>query len=222
MMTSVRAVVLGGGRHAACVIDALACSGYELIGCVDSVKSKGHSVFAGLKVLGPIDILENLWQEGVRIAIMGVGGAVSNQPRAELFQKVSEMGFTLPCVIHPEAYVARGVPIGPGTAVLPKASIGPLSRIGADVIVNQGSIITHHCIVEDHAHIGPGGTLGGGCRIGTGSTIGMGATIFADVTVGRWSLVQMGVTVVSDVPDLVTVKPLDRHSVCKQRKRGTM
>ena len=218
--TSVRAVVLGGGRHAACVIDALHSSGYELIGCVDSEKPKGHSVFAGLKVLGPTDLLEQLRQEGIRIAIMGVGGTVDNQPRARLFRKVSEMGFVLPCVIHPEAYVAEGVPIGPGTVVLAKASIGPLCRIGANVLVNQGSIICHHSVVEDHAHIAPGGILAGGCRVGSGSTVGMGATIYVDVTVGAWCLVHNGVSVVADVPDHTTVKSPE-HIVSTTSKEGT-
>lgn len=201
----IQAVILGGGRHATCVIDGLRNSGYDLVGCVDDVKPAGYEVFAGLEVLGSMNILEELWREGVRIAFMGVGG-VDNRPRAELFKRVSEMGFTFPFVIHPEAYVASGVTIGPGTVVLPKASIGPLSKIGANVIINQGSIVSHHSVLEDHSNIAPGGILAGGCQIGSGSTVGMGATVFMDVKVGKWCLVCNGVSVIKNVPDETVLK----------------
>lgn len=201
-----RTVIVGGGRHAACVIDAAVGASLELIGCVDSVKPAGHAVAGGLKILGPIEMLETLRGEGVQAALIGVGGADDNRPRCRLFEKTVQLGFQLPPLIHPSAYVARAVPLGPGSIVLAKASIGPECWIGANVIVNQGSIVCHHSIVEDHAHITPGGILAGGCRIGRGATIGMGAAVYMNVAVGAWALVYNGVSVVMDVPAHAVVK----------------
>ena len=218
--TSGRAVVLGGGRHAPCVIDALRGSDYDLIGCLDSQKPKDHPVFAGLKVIGPLDaaFLERLRAEHVSIAVMGVGGAIDNRPRADLFKMVSEAGFIMPPVIHPAAYVAEQVPVGPATVVLAKASIGPHCRIGANVLVNQGSIVCHNTVILDHAHIAPGGILAGACRIGAGATIGMGATVYMDVSIGAWSLIHNGVSIVADVPDHAVVKR-STHLAAKTSKR---
>lgn len=204
--TSRKTVIIGGGRHAACILDAAAAAGYEIIGCVDSVKPVGHVVGGGVQVIGPIEMLESLRKEGVTTALIGVGGVTDNRPRARLFDQAVQLGFALPPVIHPAAYVAHGVTIGPGSVVLAQASIGPEARVGVNVIVNQGAIVCHHCRLDDHAHVAPGGILAGGCVMGRGSTLGMGATLFMNVQVGQWCLIYNGVSVVTNVPDNTVIK----------------
>ena len=205
-MAALRAVIVGGGRHSACIADAVARSGYQLVGCVDSIVPKGTPTCGGLTVIGSEELLESLHRDGVTTAFIGVGGSTENTPRAKLYFRLREMGFHLPPLIHPAAYVAPGVTIGPGAVVLAMASIGPNCHIGANAIVNQGSVVCHDCVIEDHVHLAPGAILAGGCTIETGATVGMGATIYVAVVVGAWSLVHNSVPVMANVAPHTVVK----------------
>ena len=205
-MTTMRAVIIGGGRHSACIVDVAARLGYRLVGCVDSILPAGTPAYGGLTVIGTEDLLESLYQDGVTTAFIGIGGPTENTPRAKIYFRLREIGFHLPPLIHPAAYIAPGVTVGPGSVVLAMASIGPNSSVGANAIVNQGSVVCHDCVVEDHVHLAPGAILAGGCIIETGATIGMGTTVFMNVVVGAWSLVYNGVPVMANVAPRTVVK----------------
>ena len=207
-LTTQRAVIVGGGRHSAGIIDAAAGLGYHLIGCVDSVLPSGTATDGGLTVIGSEDLLESLFKHGVTTAFIGVGGATDNTPRTKLYSRLRDIGFHLPPLIHPTAYVAPGVSIGPGSVVLAKAGIGPNCVIGANAIINQGVIVCHDCVIEDHVHLAPGAILAGACMIKTGATIGMGATIYVNVVVGEGALVYNNVPVMANVAPQTIVKLL--------------
>lgn len=195
-----RAVIVGGGGHAACLIDALQGAGYDLIGCVDRVLPAGTQVAAGVTVLGDEGLLDAMRADGIGIAFIGIGGADNSRTRTALFDRVSGLGFDIPAIIHPRAIVSSDVVIGRGCHVLAGASIGPRCHVGDNVIVNQGSIVCHDSRIADHAHIAPGAILAGNVRIGRGSVVGMGATLLLGITVGADCLVHNGTNLSADVP----------------------
>jgi sugar O-acyltransferase (sialic acid O-acetyltransferase NeuD family) len=195
-----RAVVVGGGMHAACVLDALKGSGFSVVGCVDDEKPAGHLVYGGARVLGRMDMLADLLKSGVKTAFIGVGGPTDNRPRAGVFQRVLGLGFDCPPVVHPDASLAGEVELGPGSVVLAGVTVGPFCEVGANVILNQGCTVCHNCVIEDDAHIAPGAVLAGKCRVGRAATVGMGATVLTCLSIGEGALVCNGVAVLSDVP----------------------
>ena len=196
-----RAVIIGGGGHAACLIDALEGAGYELVGCLDGRVAKGNLVYRGVRVIGTEDELERLRASGVDYAFVGIGGAESSVTRRRFYERAAELGYVLPPVLHPRALIAADAVIGAGCHVLMGASIGPRCTIGQDVIVNQGSIVCHDSRVEDHAHVTPGAILAGGVSIGQMSIIGMGATVLYGVAIGENCLVHNGAQVNNNVED---------------------
>ncbi|MBI5882916.1 MAG: hypothetical protein HZB91_07425 [Elusimicrobia bacterium] len=195
-----RAVVVGGGMHAACVLDALEGSGYSVVGSYDDVKPIGHIVYGGVRVLGRLDMLAEVFKGGVTTAFIGVGGTTDNRPRSGVFQRVQALGFDCPAVAHPDASLAGEVELGPGSVVLAGATVGPFCKVGANVILNQGCTVCHDCVIEDDAHIAPGAVLAGKCRVCRSATVGMGATVLTCLSVGEGALVCNGVAVLSDVP----------------------
>jgi sugar O-acyltransferase (sialic acid O-acetyltransferase NeuD family) len=196
-----RAVIIGGGGHAACLIDALGGSGYDIVGCTDQALPVGHFVSGGVSVIGKEELLESLLSEGTRYAFIGIGGAESNETRRLMFQRASTMGFILPSVIHPSVVVSAGTKVGSGCHILAGATIGPRCTIGSNVIVNQGSIVCHDSWVDDHAHLTPGSILAGGVRVGSMTVVGMGATVLLGVTIGKNVLIHNGSSITSDVAD---------------------
>jgi sugar O-acyltransferase (sialic acid O-acetyltransferase NeuD family) len=207
-----RAVILGGGGHAACLIDALEQSGFDIVGCTDDALPRGHHVHRGVTVIGTSDDLPVYRIQGVQHAFVGVGGADSSMVRRRLFERAGELGFSLPPAIHPRAVVAAGAAIGAGCHILAGSSIGPRCRIGVNVIINQGSTVCHDSVIGDHAHITPGAILAGGVVVGAMSVVGMGATILPRVKIGENCLIHNGAHVASDVANRTVVDSLGRRS----------
>ena len=67
--------------------------------------------------------------------------------------RAKEIGFSLPTIISPLAYVSDNVVIGEGTIIMHGAIINSGAKIGSNCIINTRSIIEHETIVEDHCHI---------------------------------------------------------------------
>jgi sugar O-acyltransferase (sialic acid O-acetyltransferase NeuD family) len=207
-----RAVIVGGGGHAATVYDALLPLGWEVVGCTDARLAAGTTVVETLKIIGDDAALERLLAEGVTAAFLGVGGAVDNGARARVFETLSAMGFALPSFVHPRAHVGLGTLLGAGTQVFAGAVIGPRVTVGADVIVNQGVQLCHDSSVGDHAHLAPGAIIAGGCAIGAGTTIGMAATVLFGAQVGRDCLVHNGAAVLGRLGDGIELRRDGTHA----------
>lgn len=200
-----RAVVIGGGGHAACIIDALEGSGYELVGCTDSRLPVGEKVYRGVTVIGTEERLASLRSSDVDFAFIGIGGATSSVLRYEKFRLARSLGFILPPAIHRSAMVAPDVTIGDGCHILAGATIGPRCAIAENVIVNQGAIVCHDSEILDHAHIAPGAILAGGVSVGPMTVVGMGVTVLLRVKIGGNCLIYNGAHIVSDVADDIVV-----------------
>jgi sugar O-acyltransferase (sialic acid O-acetyltransferase NeuD family) len=207
-----RAVIIGAGGHAACLIDALEQSGYDIVGCTDDSLPRGHLVHRGVTVIGTGEDLLTYRIQGVQHAFIGVGGAQSNIVRRKLFERASELGFSLPPVIHPRAIVAGGTTLGAGCHVLAGSSIGPRCQVGSNVIINQGSTVCHDSVIGDHAHITPGAILAGGVSVGAMSVVGMGATVLLGVKIGENCLIHNGAHIGSDVARGTIVDSAGRRS----------
>jgi sugar O-acyltransferase (sialic acid O-acetyltransferase NeuD family) len=206
-----RAVIIGGGGHAACLIDALEGSGYDILGCTDQAVPVGQHVCGGISVIGTEECLERLLAEGTRYAFIGVGGAQSNEVRRAMFERAVDMGFVMPPVIHPSAIISKSTRIGHGCHILAGASIGPRCTIGNNVIVNQGSIVCHDSVVQDNAHLTPGAILAGGVNVGPMTVVGMGATVLFGVRVGTDCLIHNGAHISANVADSTIVDAQGRR-----------
>jgi sugar O-acyltransferase (sialic acid O-acetyltransferase NeuD family) len=196
-----QAMIVGAGSHAGAVIDALAGSGWDIAGAIDDKVATGTEILPGIKVLGGDSLLPKLLADGVRVAFIGVGGAISNAPRRGIYEKLRALGFFLPPVVHRSAHVGLSAVLGEAACVMPGAVVGPRSRVGANVIVNAGAVISHDAVIGDHAHLAPGCVLGGNVTIGSESTIGMAAAVLLGVRIGRNVLVHNTASVTRDIDD---------------------
>nr|WP_321316818.1 hypothetical protein [uncultured Campylobacter sp.] len=91
----------------------------------------------GYKVLGTDEILKEIKIECAN-AIVAVGQIKSAKIRIYLFNKLKELGFNLPVIISPLAYVSKHASIGASTAVMHYGFINAgASVIKADVSVKD-------------------------------------------------------------------------------------
>jgi len=201
-----RVVGIGAGGHAKVVLEILRNNpDYEMTGMLDRNKELWGKTFLGISVLGGDTLLEELFNQGMDHAFIGVGTAGNTKSRQNLYHLAKAIGFQFVSVIHPKAIIYPTAKIGEGVVITAGATINSGAQIGNNVIINTGSVIEHDCMIGDHAHIATSAALAGGVTVGLGSHVGVGACVRQGVQIGRNAIVGAGAVVVHDVPDEVVV-----------------
>lgn len=198
-----RVVIVGAGGHAQVIADVVLNCGrsgedVQLAGFVDDNASLLGKEFLGAKVLGAIGQLNAIEHDTI---VIGTG---DNATRARVFQQLKQHGESFATLIHPCAILAPDVIVDEGTVVFAGAIINNGSIIGPNVIVNTGATIDHHARIGAHVHIAPGAHLGGAVTIGEGAFLGIGSNVIPNRSIGQWTVVGAGATVIEDLPESVT------------------
>src|SRR5574344_684242 len=168
-------VLIGGGGHCHSVIDVIEQENrYEIIGIVDTKENIGKKVL-DYEVIACDDDLETIF-ETCKNAIITVGQIESNKIRVKLFNKLKQIGFKLPVIISPFAYVSKYSFIGEGTVVMHQVLINANVKIGKNCIINTKALIEHDCVVEDNCHISTASVINGGVVVKENSFVGSNAT----------------------------------------------
>lgn len=106
-------------------------------------------------------------------------------PEKESFLKtLKKHRITFSNVIHPRAYLAKGVEIGEGNFFGAGVVIGPSSKIGSHNYFNRGSLIGHDTVIGNYNHFGPGSIVCGRCNIGHKCNLGAGSVINDGIIIG--------------------------------------
>ncbi len=130
-------VVIGSGGHAKVIIDAMGKEGKcSIFGIVDSKLKKG-SAFIGIPVLGSDEILEGIFEKGVKYAFIAVGSIGNCLARKDIYTNLKRIGYRIPSVVHPAATMACDVSMDEGSFIAAGAVVNPGARIGKNVIINM-------------------------------------------------------------------------------------
>ena len=194
-------IIYGGGGHGKALIDLLRLvATYSIAGIVDDGLPVGSSIM-GIPVLGGASILEKLVEQGVHLAANAVGGIGNIKSRIDVFERLSQAGFTCPTLVHPTAFVELSAILSEGVQVMPHAYVGSEARVGFGAIVNTGAIVSHDCQLGDYANLSPGAILAGEVTVGTATLVGMGVTVNLRVNIGSRARIGNGATIKQDVPE---------------------
>ena len=168
-------VLIGGGGHCHSVIDVIEEENkYEIIGIVDKKELIGKKIL-GYEVIACDDDLETVF-ETCKNAIITVGQIESNTVRVKLFNKLKEIGFALPIIVSPFAYVSKHSFIDEGTIIMHHALVNANAKIGKNCIINTKALIEHDVIVEDNCHISTASVINGGVKVKANTFVGSNAT----------------------------------------------
>ena len=194
--------IYGAGGLCKVTIDLLRLLGnYHIVGIIDdNLKLQGLSCL-DYKIIGEIDSLKKDSYPNCRVVI----GTAKPEVRRTMWDKVTSLGYEPITLVHPWAYIASEVTIGPGTMILANATVSAGAKIGKGVLINTGAIIGHDCVVDEFVHIGPGGRLAGSVKVGSGVFTGIGAMVIEFIKIGENALVGAGAVVINDVPAGTTV-----------------
>ena len=197
---TVGVLVIGAGGHAKVVIEAARAAGHHVVGLIapDPVGTR----VLGAAVLGDDDILARLHAGGLVEAVVALG---DNRRRDAMQAVLQSLGYALPPIVHPTAWLSPSARLGAGTVVLQQAAISAEAMIGCGVIINSAAVVEHDAEIGDFAHVAPGVALAGRVRIGARSLVGVGSAVRPGVAIGADVVVGAGSVVVADVADGLTV-----------------
>jgi len=174
-MKKEKIVLIGGGGHCHSVIDVIEQENrYEIIGIVDKKELIGQKVL-NYSIIGSDEDLKDIFKECKNAAIT-VGQIKAYSLREKLFNITKEIGFSLPVIISPLAYVSKYAKIAEGTIIMHNALINANVEIGKNCIINTKALIEHDCVVEDFCHISTASVLNGSVYVKEGTFFGSNAT----------------------------------------------
>ncbi|MFZ3100865.1 MAG: acetyltransferase [Desulfitobacteriaceae bacterium] len=195
-------LILGAGGHGKVVAEcALSLGIYTDIAFLDDEKVTGELILRSCPVIGTFSDADNFAHEFSQ-AFVALG---NNRSRVELIKYLKKIGYRIPSLIHPAAYVSKFAHIESGTVIMAGAVVNADAHIGVGGIINTGTSVDHDCVLGMGVHLSPGARLGGTVTVGDYSWICMGASVVNNVRVGEGSVVAAGAAVIKDVGDGVLV-----------------
>ena len=87
------------------------------------------------------------------MALVGIGDPLV---RLDWIYKLLSIGYNVPSVCHPSAYVSPSSSLGSGSVVFAQAVLQPHAVCGAGVILNTACSVDHDSRLGDGVHIAPG------------------------------------------------------------------
>ena len=194
-------LILGCGGHAKVVADAAEMSNeYQDISFLDQKNktSKEFNTSFHQKIIG--DLSESNiehFSSDFSHAFVGIG---DNFTRVRWLNKLHNLGFKIPNIIHPNAQISKYVEIGFGTFINANAVLQCNVKINSGCIINTSSSIDHDSTVDIGSHISPGVNIAGNVNIGQNVWIGIGSTIIQNIDIGDNVIVGAGSLVLKSIP----------------------
>jgi len=166
-------ILIGSGGHCKSCIDVIEQDNkYSIAGIID--KNRSTKSVLGYSVLGnDADLIE--LKTSYDYALIAIGQIESPDIRIQLFNNLKLLGFKLPTIVSPRAYISEHAQLGEGTIVMHEALINVSAVIGNNCIINTKALIEHDVMIEDNCHISTGAIINGGTIIKNGTFIGSNA-----------------------------------------------
>ncbi len=168
-------LLIGGGGHCKSIIDVIEQENKFIIaGIIDNNLQIGETIL-GYQVIGCDSDLEDLYNQ-YKYACISVGQIKTSTIRIKLFNILKDIGFKLPIIISPLAYVSKHAQIDEGTTIMHHALVNVDAKIGKNCIINTKALIEHDVAIGDNCHISTGSIVNGGVVVKEFTFYGSNAT----------------------------------------------
>ena len=137
----------------------------------------------GYKYIGCDNDLKNL-RKKYDAALITIGQIKTAKVRKKLYNLVKSLGYKLPVIEAPSAYVSKHTKIGEGTIIMNQVMVNADVTIGTNNIINSKVLIEHDVFIGDYNHISTGAKLNGNVSVGNECFIGSNTTFVNDIKIG--------------------------------------
>ena len=203
-------LIAGAGTTAKIVIDTIRLlPEYELFGIVDYNYVEGQETdILGVPVIAKdsVDVLQFLYDRGIKMVCNSVASLTNLRARESVYQKLKSVGFEMPDIVHPTAFVEKTAVLEEGVFVHAHAYVGTEAHIGHNTFINTNAIVSHECEVGCSVFCAPNATVAGIVTIGDCTLVGMCVTILSRIKIGKDVVLTNGCRVFNNVEDGAHVK----------------
>lgn len=194
-------LILGAGGHGKVVVEAaVAMGGWDKIAFLDDQYPK-LKVMLGHAVVGSVEDAFD-FADDYDSAVVALGNA---KLRMNLLNKLDDLGFCLPSIIHPLSYISPSASIGKGNVIFPYAVVNAAVTIGDGCILNTAAVVEHDCSLDCGVHVCPGVHIGGGVSIGEMCWVGIGSSVTHSIAIGNDVIIGAGSAVINSIEANQTV-----------------
>jgi sugar O-acyltransferase (sialic acid O-acetyltransferase NeuD family) len=185
-------ILLGAGGHCRSCIDVVESEGcFTVAGIVDRIDGGDSSSVLGYPILGTDADLPELCKQ-YAFALVTVGQIRTSAVRRRLFDQLKELGYELPTIISPHAYVSAHAQVGAGSIIMHHALVNAGASVGENCIINSKALIEHDVRVGADCHISTGAIINGGVNVGAGTFFGSTAVSVQEISIPAGSFVRAG------------------------------
>lgn len=185
-------LLIGAGGHCRACIDVIEAEGrFSIAGIVERDCAAPSKSLLGCEILGTDKELPELRQK-YDYALVTVGQIHTASPRVRIYQHLLSLGFNLPVVCSPRAYVSSHSVVGSGTIIMHDALVNAGARIGGNCIINSKALVEHDAVVDSHCHISTGAILNGGATVGAKTFFGSNAVSVQGASIRAESFIKAG------------------------------
>ena len=177
-------LVYGSLEFGEVVKDMVIQCGHEFTGFIDDYNNGGEIVcsFSDLLEKYPADLF------GVVIAI----GYKHLKARWEVFQRMQSLGYQIPALVHPKAYVREPAAVASGAMIMAGAIVDVHTQIGAMCVLWPGVVVNHNSVIGANIFLSPNATVCGHVQVGESSFVGAGAIIVDHLDVPAGTFIKAG------------------------------
>ena len=157
-------LIIGAGGHGRVVAEIAIELGYDNIVFLDDNSETA---------IGKIDEMDK-FVENYHNAFCAIG---NNTVRAKIFDRLVDIGYIIPSLIHPTAYVSEHAQIESGVVIEPGAIVNTGAHLHRGAIVSVGAIIDHDTEVGMCSHINAGAIVKAGGHVDDYTRIDAGCVV---------------------------------------------
>ncbi len=199
-----KVLILGGEGNGGVIANAMADANkrgdneWECVGYLNDGFPRGTKIDS-FPIVGDIknDLQKYLQKDYYFIiAIMKLDGV---EERIKLIENLGIPDSKLATFIHPLAYIAPNVKLGPGCVIMPFVCISSNTRLGKGCIAMVASTIGHDDIIDDYCHIAAQACVGAFLHVGKGVHIGLNTTIRENLKIGDYATLGMGAVLTKNI-----------------------
>lgn len=121
--------------------------------------------------------------------------------RALLAEKVTEKGYRLRALIHPNAHVGTNAQIGEGAIICSGCFVSCNTKIGINTLMQPNAIVGHDSVIGNSSVISSFVVIAGNCFIGEKTYVGLSVSVIQNATIGSQTIIGMGSSVLRNIPD---------------------
>lgn len=178
-----RLLLYGARDFARTVAELVRHCGHEVAGMIDDFDE-------GPGIVGSLASAAERYPPSEYGIAMAIGYSDLPQRWAR-WQRVRDLGYATPTLIHPRAYVADTARVEQGAMIMAGALVDVRAVIGPAVVLWPGACVNHDARIGANTFISPNATVCGFAKVGAHSFVGAGAAIVDRAEVPEGSFIRM-------------------------------